>query len=1218
MEPEQHQSEFDRILAKILQSEESGQRASVQQWCDQYPDHEDSLRDFFENRQQLGLTRIFAGFEDSPTMSEAGRQDGLADVGDAIRYFGDYQIEEELARGGMGVVYRATQTSLNRTVALKMILAGELASDMHVARFRTEAEAAARLDHPGIVPIYEIGEHHGQHYFSMAFVAGRSLAARVAEGPLSPQEAAEIVAAAADAVHYAHERQVVHRDLKPANILMDGTRPKITDFGLAKRLDQQSMTATGEVLGTPGFMAPEQARNAESAGPLTDVYGLGAILYATLTGRPPFQAANVVETLRQLAETDPVAPRQLNPAIPADLETICLAALRKEPERRYTSARDLENDLRRYLENRPILARPVSTWEHAVKWAKRRPVIAALSTILLLTISVGSIIIASLWASERSARIAATQSERDARDSEQEAVEARDRAELQTRIAEANLVTSRLGLADLMYVSGQAGEAERRYLAEFEHSVRRRDNDQRAWWKLWRTYFEHPRSDVLPVGGSHVAVSPDNGFIAVLNGNTISLLDAHSRELLHRFTSDVGALSRAEFSPDSRWLVANHVARPPLLVWDVTDIGAVPLKLELPPAELSGTMKLMAPSLTDEAGLALLNQLNNARPGFGFRDANTILATGPTALWQFDLDHPEQPAASVAVRPRKGLPAGSESIPLAAEEHNIWMTNFGPISGVPLSVVKLPDDGDSTVVYLGMDGNRLAEITPPKSLVSALGMPETWRVLPEKERAQLIVSSVFAIHPGTLRLAVIRDNALSVWDLRNRTRLGELRWPKSSEPLRQQSWQDTQQLVFSPDGKRLAAVGDAIRVLDVESLDNPLTLQWFGDPDRTSVCFSADNQMILAADTTNMNVAPTIGLYPTQQAQVAWVSNERIPVVAADGTVFTVENFSGPSLLNWSRPTIRMSANSTHRTFTVPADAGMRAEQGIAVAADTSRFVVAGSSADAESKGTKLLSFDTVTGRSSGPIEFAGRVVGLSISPGGQFVSRLTSASIAIHALPEMTDVAEIRVLDADDAAEDRPEFGWGLTHRATTWSPDASRMAVLLNPVRVDRESLFLESADAAHLMVIDVPRRTLIHRKVIQGASAAILLHDNETLAVGLKEATSRVAFLRLTDLQPSAGWPLGAGEIACMCEHAGRHLLACATSDGKVWLWDTNRQEPLVDFELADEIIMSLHFSEDGNALRAAVARGVLQLDLTEAADRVRHFTASRAAVEATPGR
>jgi len=309
--------------------------------------------------------------------------------------FGDYEILAEIARGGMGVVYRARHKRLNRTVALKMILSGQFASPDQVKRFYTEAEAAAQLEHSGIVPIHEIGEHDGRHFFSMAYVDGQSLQARLKSGPLSPREASQIVKAIAEAVHFAHQKGIVHRDLKPQNILLDQLgAPKITDFGLAKRLDSaEGLTTTGDVLGTPNYMAPEQASGKiHELGPLVDVYALGAILYATLTGRPPFQAATLPETLRQVIEQEPAPPSLLNRATPHDLETICLKCLQKEPARRYASASSLADDVGRYLRGEAIHARPVSRLERSVRWCRRNPVVASLVSAIALFLVATSII----------------------------------------------------------------------------------------------------------------------------------------------------------------------------------------------------------------------------------------------------------------------------------------------------------------------------------------------------------------------------------------------------------------------------------------------------------------------------------------------------------------------------------------------------------------------------------------------------------------------------------------------------------------------------------------------------------------------------------------------------------------------------------------------------------------------------------------------------------
>ncbi|MFN6191305.1 MAG: serine/threonine-protein kinase [Planctomycetia bacterium] len=273
---------------------------------------------------------------------------------------GDYELVEEIGRGGMGVVYRAVQKSLGRTVALKMLLRRDLASRADLARFRSEAEAAAQLDHPGIVSIFEVGECDGHPFYSMRFIEGTTLAKQLASGPIPPRDGAALLARVADAVQAAHDRGVLHRDLKPSNILIDATgRPHVTDFGLAKRIEaDQSVTHTGAILGTPCYMSPEQAAGSRGdVGPTSDVWSLGAILYQMLTGRPPFQAASPMDTLLAVLETDPPAPRTVAPGVNRDLEMIALKSLQKPQELRYASAGALASDLRAFLAGETIAAR---------------------------------------------------------------------------------------------------------------------------------------------------------------------------------------------------------------------------------------------------------------------------------------------------------------------------------------------------------------------------------------------------------------------------------------------------------------------------------------------------------------------------------------------------------------------------------------------------------------------------------------------------------------------------------------------------------------------------------------------------------------------------------------------------------------------------------------------------------------------------------------------
>jgi hypothetical protein len=374
-----------------------------------------------------------------------------------------YEVLGILGRGGTAVVYKARQRSLNRIVALKMIRAGAHASPAELSRFRGEAEAVARLQHPNIVQVYEVGEHGGLPFFSLEFCPGGSLAQRLGGPPLEPSRAAEVVAVLARAVHHAHLNGIVHRDLKPANVLLsfsaDSSRrepihqgrplndliPKVADFGLARRLDVTGATATGAVMGTPSYMAPEQAQGrTHDIGPATDVYALGAILYVLLAGRPPFQAAQPLDTLLLVVSQDAVPPRRLQPGLPRDLETICLKCLHKEPPKRYASGQEVAEDLRRFLRGEPIRARRAGAGERTWRWCRRNPLAAALASsvvVLLLAAAAGASLAAVSLSRQRD-----------------EAFDHQRRAERAERDAKEKLLRTTLARAQALRQGGQMGQ----------------------------------------------------------------------------------------------------------------------------------------------------------------------------------------------------------------------------------------------------------------------------------------------------------------------------------------------------------------------------------------------------------------------------------------------------------------------------------------------------------------------------------------------------------------------------------------------------------------------------------------------------------------------------------------------------------------------------------------------------------------------------------------
>jgi WD40 repeat protein len=482
--------------------------------------------------------------------------------GTQVRYFGDYELRRVLGRGGMGVVYQAKQLSLNRPVALKMLRAGDLAGADELRRFQVEAEAVATLDDPHIVPVYEVGEHHGRRYLSMKLIPGGSLAGRLADYAAEPRVAARLMAVVARAVHHAHQRGILHRDLKPANILLDEQgQPHVTDFGLAKRVEAgDDLTLSGAIMGTPGYMAPEQASGRRSAiTTAADVYGLGAILYAMLTGRPPFQADSVLETLDQVRDRPPEPPSQLNRRVGRDLETICLKCLEKDPRRRYDSAAAVAADLERYLAGEPILARRTGLVERAAKWARRRPAIASLLGLISLVAALGVAGIAWQWREAVAARNEVAAKARDL---------TRLNSELESTLSEreSTLYLGRIALAERSLHEGNMPQADQA-LEACQPRLRGWE-----WHCLRRLRHQPPRR--LTGHSKYVtslAYSPDGRRIATGSADgTVKLWEAATGALIRTHPGHTGLVYAAAFSPDgTRLASANHLGDGKIRITDV-------------------------------------------------------------------------------------------------------------------------------------------------------------------------------------------------------------------------------------------------------------------------------------------------------------------------------------------------------------------------------------------------------------------------------------------------------------------------------------------------------------------------------------------------------------------------------------------------------------------------------------------------------------------------
>jgi WD40 repeat protein/tRNA A-37 threonylcarbamoyl transferase component Bud32 len=569
-------AQLEAILHSYLQAVDKGEHPDRDALLRQHPDLANELRAFFTDQAKMERVALALNQGHVNDITIGAEETSNAGNGRTrIRYFGDYEILEEIARGGMGVVYKARQVSLNRIVAVKMILAGELASPADVQRFKTEAEAAANLDHPNIVPIYEVGEHEGQHYFAMKLVEGGSLArksgVRASEGSKQQQRrAASLVAKVARAVHHAHQRGILHRDLKPGNILLDAQgEPHVTDFGLAKRVEGESaLTLSGAIVGTPSYMAPEQVRAEKQLTTGVDVYGLGAILYELLTGRPPFQAKTPFETLKDVLDHYPAPPRSIQPGIDSDLETICLKCLHKEPARRYGSADALADDLERWLQGEPIRARPFSGRERFWRWCRRNPRVAALSgavafllVALQVTWSLNYAVIQREQAKTEKARDTAVENEKLATERE--------------RTAKSYLYAAHVNLVQRAWEDGNFGKA----LALLELEIPTAGaEDLRGfeWHYFWR--LSHGPRFMAPQASGPGALRPDGRQYAADGGNShVYVWDVATGAIVHTLkVPHVFVTGLAYDSQGNRLAAVSHaigqarsLPKPVLIIWDV-------------------------------------------------------------------------------------------------------------------------------------------------------------------------------------------------------------------------------------------------------------------------------------------------------------------------------------------------------------------------------------------------------------------------------------------------------------------------------------------------------------------------------------------------------------------------------------------------------------------------------------------------------------------------
>jgi WD40 repeat protein/tRNA A-37 threonylcarbamoyl transferase component Bud32 len=558
-EPDRDQ-QFNDVLVACLEAVDNNNAPHLQQLLARHPEFSAELKAFLDAQQQVD--RLAAPLRDliqetsSAGSLEATLDGAPAKAGQAVPAdsFGDYELLAEIGSGGMGVVYKARHKSLDRLVALKMVRASELGSTAEVQRFRNEAQILACLEHPHIVAIHEVGEHQGQVYFTMQLVEGGSLDQHLPRFRADGRLSAQLLVAIARAVHHAHQRGVLHRDLKPSNILLDGEgRPHVTDFGLAKQVAaDHGLTQSGAIVGTPGYMAPEQASGRPGlVTTAADVYGLGAILYALLTGRPPFHGETILDTLAQVREGEPERPSTRNARVDRDLEAICLKCLEKEPARRYRWAEGVAEDLERWLAGEPIRVRPARLWQRGLKWARRRPSLAALVVVSFLALL--ALVGAGVgWWYSGQLRTALAEVDQQRKEANRQRARAE---EFEASVRYARDMTLAHRAWHDAHVARMAG------LLDAWRPTAENPTDRRGWeWfylsgllgKHRLTFSAHDQ------GAAGVAFSPDGRFLATAGrDNKVKVWEAKTGSLVHTLTGHADEVLCVIFSPDGQWVVSS-------------------------------------------------------------------------------------------------------------------------------------------------------------------------------------------------------------------------------------------------------------------------------------------------------------------------------------------------------------------------------------------------------------------------------------------------------------------------------------------------------------------------------------------------------------------------------------------------------------------------------------------------------------------------------------
>jgi WD40 repeat protein len=984
-----------------------------------------------------------------------------------------YEVLGELGRGGMGVVYRARQLKLNRLVALKMILAGAHAGAEELARFITEAEAVARLQHPNIVQIYEVGEHERLPYFSLEFCAGGSLAARLNGTPLPPGEAAQLVEALAHAMHAAHQAGVIHRDLKPANILLafsgrsasgagdaphavrplSEAVPRITDFGLAKRLDVAApgWTRSSAILGTPSYMAPEQAAGrTKEMGPATDVYALGAILYECLTGRPPFKAATPLDTMFQVIGDEPVPPALLQPGVPRDLETLCLKCLEKEPARRYPTAQDLAEDLRRFGAGEPVRARPVSGLERGLRWARRHPaatgLVAASAVALLALVGLAVAGYYTTWLND--ARFQLESALRSADEQRQHAESAKaeaEKAEGEAKAARAGEEAQRERADGLLYLM----RIERAHSAWRENDVGRADDileactpQQRSNWE-WRYLHRLCHFELLTFKGHSggvccVAWSPDGTRLASSSEDrTVKVWDAETGQhalTLRGHTDEVWGVT---WSPDGMRLASTSGpfhGHGEVKVWDARTAQEA-LSLQGHWGRVYGVA--WSP---DGTRLASSSEDRTVKVWDAKTGQEALSLKGHTGgvhgvAWSPDGSRLASASADQTVKIWDAK-TGQEALTLKGHTDEVRGVAWSP-DGRRLASAS----ADQTVkIWDAKTGQEALTLKGHRGGVSGVAWSPEGTRLATGGRDLMVMGSILK-----------EDHTVKVWD----THTGQ-------EAL--SIWGHTgavNGLSWNPDGRRLASASQdgTVKVWEATTVQEALTLKghtrlvegvaW--SPDGTRLASASADWTVKVWDAQSGEAALTLQGGTGPVASVAWSPDSARLASAGGWTVkvwdartgqegLSLEGHAGPVRgVAWSPDCRRLASASVDKTVKVW-DAGTGQQQltlkghtntvyGVTWSPDGTRLASASGGLFTGDPGEVKI-WDAKTGQEGLSLQgHATRVRGLSWSPDG---ARLASAS----------DDRTVRVWEAQTGQEAFTLRGHSDAVHGVAWSPDGARLA--------------------------------------------------------------------------------------------------------------------------------------------------------------------------------